>query len=204
MLIDTGAELAAWFRSYGENAVRLPEKHLPGYIGQGLNGEIKGYLGRMPKVYFGGHTIHNPIVSFPDSASIGDIIQNIYRDGTVGSQLLSRFNLIFDEPNELLYIKPNHHYKKPFRYNIAGIEVVKQPSLPYLPEIFYIWEGSPAEKAGIMPGDMILNINGRNCFEIDINEVRHLFETPVKQSLRLTLIRQGKTSEVELDISRTI
>lgn len=204
MLIDSGAELAAWFRTYGSNAVKLPEKNIHGYIGQGLNGEIKGYVGRLPRVYFGGHVLHNPIVSFPDSISISEAIRDTDREGTIGSQILSRFNLIFDEPNEMLYIKPNRNYKKDFAYNAAGIEAVKQSFIPFLPEVIYIWENSPAAKAGIMVGDLILDINGQSGFKADINEIRRIFEGKNGKSISLTVLRKSDSKTIKINITDTL
>jgi len=204
MLIDSGAELAAWFRSFGENSVKLPQKKLHGYIGQGLNGEIKGYIGRVPKIYFGGHAFHNPIVSFPDSATISDAIIDLNRDGTIGSQILSRFNLIFDEPNEMLYIKPNGNFRKEFSYNVAGIETVMQNTVPYLPEIFNVWENSPAARAGIQVGDLILDINGQSGFKTDINAIRKIFEEQGKNILRLLILRNGENMEFKVDMEETL
>jgi len=204
MLIDTGAELAAWFRSYGSNAVPIPDKRVYGYIGQGLNGQIEGYVGRLNKLYFGGHCIHNPIVSFPDSACLSEIVQAPDRDGTIGSQLLCRFNLIFDEPNEMLYIRPNHNFKKPFRYNIAGIEVISQPFFPKLPEVYYVWKNSPADQAGIKPGDLILNVDGLNGFDADINAVRLYFTRTLKKPVSVTVLRDGASIQLKLDVSRSL
>jgi hypothetical protein len=33
-----------------------------------------------------------------------------YGDGLLGLKILSNFNLIYDAPNDLLYIKPNNKY----------------------------------------------------------------------------------------------
>jgi len=204
MLIDSGAELAAWFRSFGNNPIKLPEKKIHGYIGQGLNGEIKGYIGRLPRIYFGGHAMHNPIVSFPDSLTIADALKDINREGTIGSQILSRFNLIFDEPNEMLYIKPNGNYRKDFSYNVAGIETVKQNTIPFLPEIFYVWDNSPAAKAGIKPGDLILDINGQSGFKTDINAIRKLFEQKGKRIITMSILRGPENRVVKLEMNGTL
>ncbi len=204
MLIDSGAELAAWFRSFEENAISIPKKNVRGYIGQGLNGEIKGHIGRVGKLFFGGHTLHNPLVSFPDSITISDAVAGQARDGTIGSQILCRFNLIFDEPNQMLYIKPNSNFRKKYKFNVAGIETIKQSDFPFLPEIFYVWEGSPAEKAGIKPGDLILDINGQNGFGTDINAIRRIFEQSSNKPCRLLILRNDENKEIHIDMSLSL
>ena len=200
MLIDSGAELAAWFRSFGNNPVNLPQKKIHGYIGQGLNGEIKGFIGRVPRIFFGGHAMHNPIVSFPDSISIAEAIKDNDRDGTIGCQILSRFNLIFDEPNEILYIKPNSNFRKSFTYNVTGIETIKLSQFPYLPEVFYVWENSPAALAGIQTGDLILDINGLSGFKTDINEIRKIFERQGKRTHKLLILRNSENKIINIEI----
>jgi len=204
MLIDTGAELGAWFKTFGEKKVAIPEKKIRGYIGQGLNGEINGYIARIPKIQIGNYAVHNVIVSFPDSACISDAIPGGKRDGTLGSQLLNHFNLILDEPNEVLYIKPNANYKKKFYYNIAGIEVIQQYSSLNLPEVFHVWEESPAEIAGILAGDLIISINGNSSFGVNIGTIRHELETRSRRPLKLQVLRGKKTLSFTLEMIDTL
>jgi hypothetical protein len=203
MLIDTGAELAAWFRSYGKNPVPIPENRLHGYIGRGLNGDIEGAFGRMPTIWIAGYPLSNAVVSFPDSASIVQAISNTQRDGTIGSQILSRFDLIFDQPGRKLYVRPNWNYKKKFSYNIAGVEVVQHNESVLLPEVLNIRKDSPGELAGVEPGDLILEINGLNGFKTSINEVKNIFETPSK-SVQLILLRNGKTIHVRIPMKKIL
>lgn len=204
MLIDTGAELAAWFRTFGDDKIKIPDKKLYGYIGQGLNGEITGYLARLPKVGIGGHNLSNPVISFPDSSCISGTATPLDRDGTIGSQILSRYNIIIDEPNGMLYVKPNNNFRKPFTYNIAGIEVLKRFSIPYLPEVFLVWKGSPAEKSGIKAGDMLLSVNEINGFGTDISEIRHIFETRSRRPIYIKILREGKTLDFKIDMNGSL
>lgn len=199
MLVDTGAELAAWFLSYGKKALTIPEKRVRGFIGQGLNGEISGYMGRMASIKLGEKELKNAIVTFPDSVSIDDIATESDRDGTLGSQLLNRFNLIVDTHNNLLYLKPNANFKKKFTYNIAGLEMVQQTFFLRMPEVIVVWKNSPAELAGIKVGDQILEVNGRKSYELDINEIRRIFETPAR-SLHLLLQRDENQISVKLNM----
>lgn len=200
MLLDTGAELSAWFRSYGENPIKIPDKNIRGYIGQGLNGEIKGYMGRISLINLGGNKLNNPVVSFPDSATIMDAILSSKREGTIGSQILSRFNLIFDRYNNHLYLKPNFNFKKPFSYNIAGIELIQEDLYFKLPIVINVRENSPAERAGVKVGDQILQVNELNGFKSDITEIKKEFEISSRAPLRLIILRGNSSINVKVDM----
>jgi hypothetical protein len=45
------------------------------------------------------------------------------RAGSVGSEILKRFNLVFDYSNQQLFLKKNNHFADPFSYNKSGIEI---------------------------------------------------------------------------------
>ena len=204
LLLDTGAELTAWFRSYGDNPIKIPAKRIRGYVGQGLNGEIEGYLGRIFQINVGGHELHNPVVSFPDSASITDAIVGTKREGTIGSQILSRFNMIFDQQNNKLYLKPNWKFKDPFSYNIAGIDLIQDYTSSILPEVIIVRKDSPADLAGVQVGDYIFQINEFSGFKTSINEMKKIFETSSKAPLRLILLRGDKTISLKIEMKSVL
>lgn len=204
MLLDTGAELTAWLRSYGNDPIPQPDQKIRGYIGRGLSGDIEGAIGRLSKIWISDFPLTNPVVAFPDSASIAGTNVNAQRDGTLGSQLLSRFDLIFDQDGGVLYVKPNYLYKKPFPYNMAGVEVVQDNQLFQLPEVLNVWENSPGKEAGIQAGDFILEINGINGFKTNINEIKSIFETPSKSTVKLILLRDGKPVHVTLRLKNKL
>jgi hypothetical protein len=204
MLLDSGAELNAWFQTYTKESVHLPTKTVQGTIGEGLNGIITGKFGHIPQICFGDFCLKNPIVSFPDSASISGIIANSGRDGTVGSQLLSRFNIIIDYKNKKFYFKPNFNFTKMYSYNIAGIEIIQITPFLTLTEVLDVWKNSSASKAGVQKGDQIIEINGEKAIGMTINEIRKVFETPSKRPLKLTLKRGDKEISVQIDMKDKI
>lgn len=189
MLMDTGAELSAWFQTLTNKAVSIPEKSIKGRIGQGLSGEVAGYFARVPQICIANFCVRNPIVAFPDSAAIAEIIKNSDRDGTIGSKLLSRFNLIIDVKNKKFYFKPNSTFNNNFTYNIAGIEVIQSMFLVPQFEIINVWKDSPAEKAGVRAGDVITEINGEKLFSYTVSEIKMFFETPSKRPLTIVVER---------------
>ncbi len=204
MLIDTGAQLNAWFQTLTNKAITIPEKSIHGKIGEGLSGEVTGIFARVPQICIANFCVKNPIVAFPDSVVISEIIKNSDRDGTIGSQLLSRFNLIIDVCNKNFYFKPNANFNLPFSYNIAGIEVVQTFfNLPQI-EVVSVWNGSPAEKAGIKAGDIISEVNLEKVFTLTLSEVRGFFEKSSNKPLKMIIHRDLETISVEVDMKAKI
>ena len=204
MLIDTGAELNAWFLISDSSNVKLPEKWIQGTIGEGLNGIITGKYGRIPEINAGSFTLKKPIVSFPDSASVKQILANSKRDGTIGSLMLSRFNLIFDYNNKKLYFKPNWTFNSSFSYNVAGIEIVQLSPFFPVTEVLSVWENSPAFRAGVKPSDQLVEVNGNSAYKMTVSEIRKIFETPSTHPLKLLLKRGENEIEVSIDIKDKI
>jgi len=204
MLIDTGAELNAWFQTFTTEAVHLPKKWIQGIIGEGLNGMITGKYGHMPEIKFGEFSLKNPIVSFPDSATIKGIIAHSRRDGTIGSQLLSRFNIFLDYKKKVFYFKPNYNFSKHFTYNVAGIEIIQLTPILTLTEVMNVWANSPAAKAGVQKGDQIMEINGEKVFQMSLGDIRKIFETPSRYPLSLTLRRDKAEITVSIDMTDKI
>ncbi len=204
MFIDTGAELSAWFQTLTNKAIEIPEKSIQGRIGQGFSGEITGYFARVPQICIANFCVKDPVVAFPDPVAISEIIKNSDRDGTIGSQLLSRFDLIIDVFSKTFYFKPNRNFNKPFVYNIAGIEVVQTLSQLSYFEVINVWNNSPAQKAGVMIGDIVLEVNNENIFKLSLSELRGFFEKPSKRPLRLMLIRDGKHIVLNINMETKI
>jgi hypothetical protein len=201
MLMDTGAELNAWFQTTSKESVRVPPRWVQGTIGEGLNGIITGKYSHIPQICFGNFCLKNAIVSFPDSATITGIVTNSKRDGTVGSQLLSRFNLFIDYKQKKFYFKPNSNFKKPYTYNVAGIEIIQySPVIPVI-EVMDVWANSPAAHAGVQRDDQIIDINGTSAFQMSIGEIRKIFETPSNHPLNLTLKRGKEEITVRIDMT---
>lgn len=199
MLIDTGAELTAWFETLTNKSVRIPDKAIRAKIGEGFSGEINGVLARVNQLCIADFCVKNPIVAFPDSLAVGRVLAGDARDGTIGGQMLSRFNVIVDKSNLKFYFKPNANFNKPFVYNVSGIEVIKVVGLPLLPVVSAVWENSPGQIAGLLVGDIISEINGLPTFRMPITEVRHHLETASNHFLKLKIDRNGTFLEVEIN-----
>lgn len=94
------------------------------YLGYGFNGAVFGWKNKIQKLILADYNIQQPIVSYPDSNSYD--MHKIAEDraGSIGNQILSRFYVIFDYPNNTLYLRANRNFKKPFALDMSGLEIV--------------------------------------------------------------------------------
>ena len=60
-------------------------------------------------------------IAFPDSTSIKFISKFGERNGSIGGEVLKRFNWVLDYPRRKIYFKKNSNYKKPFWFRTSGM-----------------------------------------------------------------------------------
>lgn len=63
-------------------------------------------------------------------------------------------------------------------------------------------EGSPAEKAGILPGDLIIRVDGNDVRGVTIDELQSLVRGPRNTSVVLTIQHVGEASTVDITVVR--
>jgi carboxyl-terminal processing protease len=63
-------------------------------------------------------------------------------------------------------------------------------------------ESSPAEKAGIKAGDIILSVNGKSIAGLSITETVLLIRGPAGTSVKLQVLHEGAEAPVEIEIVR--
>ncbi len=124
LLIDSGNSDPIWlFESISEK-VEVPQKSFDDYLGQGLSGSVQGKRARITQFSISKFKFEQPIVSFPDSTSIQHLILEKDRLGSVGGEILKRFNVVFDYDKENLYLRKGKKFADDFSYNISGIEIM--------------------------------------------------------------------------------
>jgi carboxyl-terminal processing protease len=65
-------------------------------------------------------------------------------------------------------------------------------------------EGTPADKAGVKAGDIILKINKESTLNMTIDEAVGLMRGKPQTSLTLTIVREGENKPLEIPITRDI
>ncbi|MBT8283005.1 MAG: aspartyl protease family protein [Muriicola sp.] len=133
LLIDTGSSDAVWLFQDLEKGINIPEKHYVDYLGKGLNGSIFGKRTRVRRVQLGDFELNNAKAAFPDMFSFSSIKDHGDRNGTVGGEILRRFNIVFNYQNNVIQLKKNSFFNEPFRFNMSGLEL-QHNGLRYIAE----------------------------------------------------------------------
>ena len=126
LLIDTGNSDALWLFKERDNRIKIPNKNIDDFLGRGLNGDVFGKRGRIKSFDIDKYNVENPITSFPDSVVTSSIDLAENRVGSVGNEIMKRFDVVFDYNSNLLYLKKNSNFSEPFLFNMSGIEVQHQ------------------------------------------------------------------------------
>lgn len=122
LLVDTGSSDALWlFEDESLGLKPYEGAFFIDFLGKGLSGDIHGKRSKISKFNLKGFELDNINVAYPDSLSITIARKFKERNGSIGGELLKRFNLIIDYSRSKITFKKNGNYKKPFYYNKAGI-----------------------------------------------------------------------------------
>jgi hypothetical protein len=124
LLVDVGNSDAIWLFQDVSDKINVPINNFEDYLGKGFSGDVVGRRARIETFLISDFKFSRPIVAFPDSSSIRHLTMVPDRVGSIGGEILRRFSVIFDYPNEFLYLKKNRQYFAPFVYNKSGIEIM--------------------------------------------------------------------------------
>ncbi len=202
LLVDTGASDALWLSEKSDDRIDLPEKHIETFLGKGLNGSVFGAKGRIDGIWVGPLILPQPIVAYPNSELIDQLISNNNRNGTLGAEILRRFVVTIDYRNNRLTMRPTHKVRDDFNYNMSGMEVVNpMPGLPVF-TITDIRENSPAYFAGLKENDQILSLNFSNHRSLELNDINLLLQSRENKKIRITVLRDGEELETSFRLKR--
>lgn len=151
LLVDSGSTDAIWLFEDQDQGIEVPEKYFDDYMGRGLSGDVYGKRSKLKSFNIGNFEMEDAKVAFPDSISVRHITFRGGRNGSLGSEILKRFNLIIDYPYERITLAKNGNFNAPFRYNMSGIElehngfrVVAETSSTDIGNVFKEQSGDPS------------------------------------------------------------
>jgi hypothetical protein len=207
LLVDSGASHPLLLDPLSDARITVPSRVISSTIGRGLGGEIFGKTGRIKSVKFGTSVLKNVYVNFPDENSYSDTTTlKVFRNGTLGGAILSRFTVVFDFPNEKIYLKRNGNFKDPFHYNVSGLTIRSTGKGLKLDEfeIVEVREGSAGARAGLEIGDKITAINGVDSEGLSLGHIMARLSQKPGRKVRMEVYRNGKRFKAEIILSDQI
>ncbi|MEM1258543.1 MAG: aspartyl protease family protein [Bacteroidota bacterium] len=123
LLVDTGSSDALWLFHDAGKGLEVPKQHYEDFLGKGLNGNVFGKRTKLKGMRIGSFKFNEAKAAFPYKESFQAIKDLGNRNGSVGGEVLKRFNIIFDYPNNKISLVKNSNFNTPFQYNLAGIDL---------------------------------------------------------------------------------
>lgn len=121
-----------------------------------------------------------------------------YLGGLIGNDLLRRFNVIINYEKRDVYITPNSHYRDLFDYSYTGLNFYVVNNEVVITDVM---KGSPAEKAGFLPDDVIMAVN--NNFSKNIQAYKTALQN-TGERIKILIYRNGAPLMLTLKVKSII
>ena len=198
LLFDTGASLSVLLYQDPVSGVSLPGNVIPGTLGKGLGGELFGFIGRLNELTIADvFQLNQPVAYFQQIDSIEFSKVKTSKNGIIGNQVISRFDVILDYHNEALYLRPNKSFKEEFEYDRSGLTIFAfgQDLKKYI--ITDVLPGSPGYEAGIRPGDVIKKIGFWPLSFYKLTDINSRLTGKAGNKIKMQVLREGKVLKKE-------
>lgn len=196
LLVDTGASLPLLIYTDTDSSLTIPANSIPGNVGRGLGGFLSGYRGRIRSLEFSDFQLGNVITSFQESDSINTKIALNDRNGILGNQILSRFEVIIHYWDQKMYLKPNKRYREKFKYDRSGLVILASGSDLGKYTIQRVLENSPAAEAGLKAGDEIKKLNGLPTSSLKMEGINTILQKKVGKKIKIVITRDQKRQKI--------
>lgn len=123
MLVDLGNSDAVWLFPKLIKDFAYNRPNIDDYLGQGFNGDIFGKRSRIHRLYIGDYVFEKPLTAMPDEYSIQSLKLVPDRKGSIGSDVMRRFTVIFNYPENNIYLRKNKDFDNPFLFNKSGLDI---------------------------------------------------------------------------------
>lgn len=204
--IDTGAGHALLLDKSSDGSIGLPDKVIRAQLGRGLSGVINGSLGRIQSVRLGRYELENVVASFPDSLAFGSKLSATdSRHGNIGCELLRRFKVTINYQGNYMVLKPvKRRMREKFEHDMSGIEIRAEGKDLKTYLVSHVLENSPAYKAGLLEGDVLLFMNDRPMAEMNISDIYKLLQKGDGKAIGVLVRRNGAFIFTQITLKRMI
>lgn len=124
LLIDSGSSDAIWLFDESGFISDSPVNYFVDFLGMGLSGNIHGKRTRLNNLSIGRFSMDDVNVAFPEELALEGITFYKERKGSLGGDVLKRYNVTVDYPSKEIILRKNSRFKDPFYYNMSGLTII--------------------------------------------------------------------------------
>jgi predicted aspartyl protease len=190
LLIDTGANHGLLLNRETSDDIILPPLTLETDLGRSLGGDLFGLVGRVRRLNIEGLKFRNVITSYPDETEFSNVIIETGRQGSLGSDLLTRMRLILDYPRGRLLYKKGGKFGQDFDYDMSGLMVRVFSAEERRFYVSQVRKNSPAAKQGVQLYDEILSINKVPAMFWELDDITKILKSEEGKVITMELLRQ--------------
>jgi hypothetical protein len=169
-------------------------------FGLNIGGSIRSRIFRIAQLDVAGASLRLPITT--STSTSGGAFADPEIDGLLGAEVLRRFTLVVDDRHSRLFIRPNRHMDEPFDFDASGIVMDARDNHFDHTIISAVIPHSPADDAGVRPGDELVAIDGHAALPAQFPAIRERFTVPNQRHV-LKLMRDGRRFDVAI-VTRTL
>ncbi|MFT5484261.1 MAG: hypothetical protein ACI9GW_002924, partial [Halieaceae bacterium] len=166
LLVDTGYRGPVSLTPDTHEEIGNPIKYFS-TVGQGLSGDVEIRVGMSEALNIGGFALNNIPVSYSMSGGESENGSN----GLLGSEVLGRFNLVFDYPNERMFVTANQYFAEPIKTDRSGLLIRPHRLGAVVKSIAKESAGSDSE---LQVGDIITSVNDQSMSGSSITSLKRL------------------------------
>jgi len=107
-----------------------------------------------------------------------------------------------DDPYSCYYTKEEYEIVNEStegHYKGIGVVMIQSKETGAV-SVAHCYEGSPAQEAGILEGDIIFKVDGTSLDGVELGDVSVMIKSNAQDTVHLTLLRNGE--EIELDVAK--
>jgi hypothetical protein len=157
-------------------------------MGGGFGGTFTSRVGRLQSLEIGPFGWKEPLVSL-SGATTGALASEEYA-GNIGNRLLERFQLTLDYERREVWLEPGRRYAQRDVLSMTGLQLVRQGDEVSIARVL---AKSPAARAGLAAGDVVLSVDGRPPLELDLDGIERLTEEGKPGTRVVYEIRRGSS-----------
>jgi S1-C subfamily serine protease len=157
--------------------------------------EESAYLARFDSFEVGGFTIEHPLFALSTSERGIGAFSGI--NGIIGNDILQRFTVTLDYRHQRIGLERNSLFDSPAGRDRSGIVLERDASDRVM--IHRIVPGSPADEAGLAPGDILLSVDRRDIADFEsMEDILDCFRVRDEIEVEIEIERAGKRLLVSL------